>query len=254
MLKNLGIVEVTQQNSPLVNGRATAAVRRFAGQSLLEWVTRRMTDALLLDHVAVVASDSRCSQQLSDALPSDLSVFHCDAQHDAIARLAAVVRHYQPTAIVRVDLENPFVDPTMIDRLVSRAESYGFCDYMGYCSSRGGSFLLAKLGVLAEWCRADAVLLADQKATDLTERGHLTRFIYSRPDIFQLRLLPVPKPLDRNDLRLSLEVEEDWDHAQMILDALGPENLDWQQITHLLDEQPAIRERMAALNRELQEV
>jgi spore coat polysaccharide biosynthesis protein SpsF len=125
---------------------------------------------------------------------------------------------------------------------------------MGYCSTRGGSVLLAQLGMLAEWCRADAVLLADQKATDPAERNHLTRFIYSRPDVFQLRLLPIPKPLDRTDLRLLLEVEEDWEHAQLILDALGPENLDWQRITHLLDEQPAIRERMAALNRELQKV
>ena len=113
---------------------------------------------------------------------------------------------------------------------------------------------MAQLGVFAEWCRAEAVLLADQKATQITERSHLTRFIYSRPDVFQLRLLPVPKPLDRNDLRLSLKVEEDWDHAQLILDALGPENLDWQRIAHLLDEQPAIRERMAALNREMQMV
>lgn len=253
MLRNLGIVEVPSKNSSPNGGEHRVAVRRFAGQTLLEWVTRRMTEALLLDHVAVVA-DTEHAQQLTNSLPADLSVFVSDPEHDSVTRLAAAVRHYQPSAVVRVDLENPFIDPAMIDRLVSRAESYGCCDYMGYCSTRGGSALLAQLGVLAEWCRAEAVLLADQKATQITERSHLTRFIYSRPDIFQLRLLPVPKPLDRNDLRLSLKVEEDWEHAQLILDALGPENLDWQRIAHLLDEQPAIRERMAALNREVQMV
>jgi spore coat polysaccharide biosynthesis protein SpsF len=254
MLKNLGIVEVIPQNAVSAHSQETVAVRRFAGQSLLEWVTRRMTEALLLDHVAVVVPGAEQAQRLADWLPADMSVFVADPDADAISRLSAAVRQYQPAAIVRVDLENPFVDPAMIDRLVSRAESYGYCDYMGYCSTRGGSALLAQLGVLAEWCRADAVLLADEKATDPADRRHLTRFIYSRPEIFQLRLLPVPTPLDRHDLRLSLEVEEDWDHAQLILDALGPENLDWQRITNLLDEQPAIRERMAALNREMQEV
>lgn len=249
MLKNLGIVEVPSKNTTRHDGEHQVAVRRFAGKTLLEWVTRRMTEALLLDHVAVVA-DTEHAAQLTNSLPADLSVFVSDPEHDSVSRLAAAVRHYQPAAIVRVDLENAFIDPTMIDRLVTRAESYGCCDYMGYCSTRGGSALLAQLGVLAEWCRADAVLLADQKATQATERAHLTQFIYSRPDIFQLRLLPVPQPLDRNDLRLSLKLQEDWDHAQLILDALGPENLDWQRITHLLDEQPAIRERMAALNRE----
>ncbi len=253
MLKNLGIVEVPSKNHSPGGGGRRFAVRRFAGQTLLEWVTRRMTEALLLDHVAVV-TDSEHGSQLTNSLPVDLSLFISDPEHDSVTRLAAAVRHYQPGAIVRVDLEHPFIDPAMIDRLVARAESYGCCDYMGYCSTRGGSALLAQLGVLAEWCRADAVLLADQKATQTTERAHLTRFIYSRPDVFQLRLLPVPKPLDRSDLRLSLSVEEDWDHAQLILDALGPENLDWQRITDLLDEQPAIRERMATLNRETQMV
>jgi hypothetical protein len=47
---------------------------------------------------------------------------------------------------------------------------------------------------------------------------------------------------------LLLEVEEDWDHAQMILEALGPDNLDYQGIASLLNQHPGLRERMAALN------
>jgi spore coat polysaccharide biosynthesis protein SpsF len=254
MLRNLGIVEITPKNSPAARGEPNWAVRRFAGQSLLQWVTRRMTDALLLDHVAVVAQmteHSPANQRIVARRSVRVHQRLCRRCHHAIGRCRAALRTCgdRPCGSGK-----PFVDPAMIDRLVSRAESYGCCDYMGYCSTRGGSVLLAQLGMLAEWCRADAVLLADQKATDPAERNHLTRFIYSRPDIFQLRLLPIPKPLDRTDLRLLLEVEEDWEHAQLILDALGPENLDWQRITHLLDEQPAIRERMAALNRELQMV
>lgn len=39
---------------------------------------------------------------------------------------------------------------------------------------------------------------------------------------------------------------------QLILDALGPEFLDWQYIASLLDRQPRIRQRM--LDRNLAEV
>ena len=35
---------------------------------------------------------------------------------------------------------------------------------------------------------------------------------------------------------------------QTILDALGPDGLDWHRIASLLDQQPALRERMADLN------
>lgn len=248
MIKNLGIVEIPSLTSSAADPHPMLAARRFAGQSLLEWVARRTTDALLLDHVAVIVSGDQQAERLSQTLPADVSIYRAAPEKDAIARLAGAVRDYGAEAIVRVDVEHPFVDPTLIDRLVAKAESHRFCDYIGYCSTRGGTMLLAQLGILAEWCRADAVLLADRLASG-DERQHLTRFIYSRPDVFQLRLIPVPRPLDRDDLRLSLGVAEDWEHAQMILDALGPDNLDWQRIANLLDDQPEIRERMAALNR-----
>jgi spore coat polysaccharide biosynthesis protein SpsF len=137
----------------------------------------------------------------------------------------------------------------MIDRLVAKAESYRFCDYMSYCSSHGKPALLARIGLLAEWCKAEAVYRADQLADRPDDRQDVCRFMHSHPELFQLRLVPVPERLDREDVRLLIEFEEDWDHAQMILEALGPDNLDYQGIADLLDQHPGIRARMAALNR-----
>ena len=45
------------------------------------------------------------------------------------------------------------------------------------------------------------------------------------------------------------ELLEDWDHALAIYDALGPEAFEWQRIAGFLNHQPAMRKRMAALNR-----
>ncbi|HZZ28429.1 MAG TPA: hypothetical protein VFE46_10545 [Pirellulales bacterium] len=64
-----------------------------------------------------------------------------------------------------------------------------------------------------------------------------------------MRLIPAPQGLDRDDVRLTIGSEEDWEHAQAIFEALGPEQLDYQRIAGLLDHQPALRQRMAALNR-----
>ncbi len=64
-----------------------------------------------------------------------------------------------------------------------------------------------------------------------------------------MRLIPVPQELDRDDVRLTIGGEEDWEHAQTIFEALGPEQLDYLRIAQLLDHQPALRKRMEALNR-----
>ena len=248
MLKTLGVVEVYAGSDIPDHSRECISARRFGSHSLLEWVTRRMTDALMLEHVVVITCGDDYARQITRRVPSDVSVFAASESFDPVGRFAAALNAYEADAVVRVTLDNPFVDPVLIDRLVAKAESYHYCDYMSYCSARGKPALMAKIGVLAEWCKASAVHRADELASDRHERSDVCRFLHSHPELFQLRLVPVPTPLDREDVRLLLEVEEDWDHAHMILDALGPENLDYQGIASLLNEHPGLRKRMAALN------
>ena len=87
------------------------------------------------------------------------------------------------------------------------------------------------------------------RARSQFDREHVTRYLYSHPEKFNLRLIPAPTEIDREDVRLTVDLDEDWDHALAIYEALGPERLDWQRIARLLDHQPALRSRMAALNR-----
>jgi spore coat polysaccharide biosynthesis protein SpsF len=175
-------------------------------------------------------------------------VFHA-AEEDALGRFAAAVRHFECAAADRLTVSQPFVDPILIDRLIALVASGNSCDYATFALSEGRPVTQANLGVFAEWCRGEAVLLADRLARREHERADATQFLHTHPEIFAIRLFPVPPQLDRDDVRLAIQDEEDWEHVQLILDALGPESLDWQFITALLDRQPTIRERMAHRNR-----
>jgi spore coat polysaccharide biosynthesis protein SpsF (cytidylyltransferase family) len=95
---------------------------------------------------------------------------------------------------------------------------------------------------------------ADRRASDPRDRHSVTRYICSHPEEFRTTLIPVPTPLDRDDMRLKIDSQEDWEHAQEILEAIGHEQLDWQWIAGFLHHQPALRERMAVLNREAAQV
>jgi spore coat polysaccharide biosynthesis protein SpsF len=247
----LGIVEVQpaieglSDKSPL----AGMARRRFGGKTLLEWVVRRMSDAERLDGVVVLAGDDSFSKSLVAHCPTDVRVFHA-TEADPLGRLAAAVRHFQSSAVLRLSVSQPFVDPILIDRLLALVASNHSCDYASFALADGRPVIESKLGVFAEWCRGEAVLLANRLARHDHERADATRFLHSHPEIFAIRLFPVPGQLDRDDVRLAIQDEEDWEHVQLILDALGPESLDWQYITALIDRQPTIRERMARRNRQ----
>jgi spore coat polysaccharide biosynthesis protein SpsF (cytidylyltransferase family) len=81
------------------------------------------------------------------------------------------------------------------------------------------------------------------------ERHDIGLYVRSHPERFALRLVALPAELDRADLRLALRHQDDWDHAEQIVEALGDEDLDWQRIVSLLQRQPHLRHRMEALNR-----
>ncbi len=244
MLRNLGVVQVY---SHLPRFRANA-MRRIGGRSLLEWVVRRVTDAMRLDGVIVADCEPDEGGAVNRLVPSDVPVFRGGGK-DALDRFTKSLEEYPAEGVVRVRGDNFFVDPALIDRLVTTAESHPNCDYVGYCSRDGRPAILSPASVYAEWFRTSALRRANRLARDELDREHVTRYLYSHPEQFNIRLTPAPTEIDREDVRLTVDIEEDWDHALAIYEALGPERLDWQRIASLLDHQPALRSRMAALNR-----
>ncbi len=244
MLQTLGIVQACF-DSPRFRCNVN---RKLGGRSLLGWVVRRVTDSIRLDGVIVVARDTAEHRFIADLVPPDVPVF-VGNEPNASQRFARALDEYPAEAVVRVRGDNPFIDPALIDRLVTTAEAHPACDYVSYCSRDGRPAILSPVGVYAEWFRGAALRRAAGATGNTADHEHVTRYIYSHPEKFNLRLIPAPAEIDRDDVRLTVDIEEDWEHALAIYDALGPESLDWQRIADLLDHQPALRRRMAALNR-----
>lgn len=242
-MKTLGIVQV-EGHEPF---RGNTRSRKLAGMSLLEWVVRRTTESQQLDKVVVVTGEGH-REEVAASVPSDISLF-VGKQNDHLGQFCEAVDEYDPENVVRISMDNAFTDPALIDRLVTTANARPGLDYIGYRASNGLPALFCPVGVFSEWFTADALQRADRESTDPRERNEISRYIQSHPELFQIRLIPAPEALDRDDLRLQVDSSEDWEHAEAICEALSPDNLDWQGITQFLEHQPRLRKRMATLNR-----
>ncbi|PHR96058.1 MAG: hypothetical protein COA78_29190 [Blastopirellula sp.] len=254
MMKNLAIVQIDaqMQQSPYfshprkVNSHSLAS-RRFAGKPLAEWLVRRVSDAHHVDGVIVVVQESDEQQHITQLIPNDIPVF-VSSKADPLARFVDAMQAYPSEGVIRVSIENPFVDPTLIDRLIITSQEHRNCDYIGYCTETGQSALESSLGFFAEWYQSKAITRAERESKSAGERFDIGRALLDYPEIFQLRLLPVPEQLNREDVRLSVCGDEDWEHSLEILEALGADSLDWQEVIQLLHQQPQLRGRMAQLN------
>jgi len=239
------------------------AARRFGDQPLLTWIVRRISHAQQISRV-VVLGDSSLNQHRTMVENAGVQMI-ASAAVDPLSRLAAAVQQISqqhlaagtapPQGYIRVSIDSPFVDPALLDGLAIQGAAHSDVDYISY-RTMARNTSLARLGLAGEWFRSSAVMQADREASS-GQREEPLQYIYSRADLFQLRLLAAPQALDQGDLRLAVKTPEDWDHMQAIREALEAgasspavdrENVGWRQINALLNQQCGIRKRMAELN------
>jgi spore coat polysaccharide biosynthesis protein SpsF len=234
MAKTLGVVQLP--SSEMTNTRQAnhTMPRRFGGKPLLEWVVRRVSDAQHIDNVCVLTDNATSANVLQQLVPTNVQIIIGNGSHEINHLLqAAEVMHAD--FMVRVLLSQPFIDPVLLDRLIVSA-SGPKSDYACYCSDQRPLNAKRQTGLVADWFRTSALREANRGVVthDLADAA---TFMLARPDRFNIRLCQLPVLLQSENERLSLQSADDWEQAYAIVDALGTDRLDWQNIVGLLQNQ-----------------
>jgi len=243
MLATLGIVEL----SPRALHGTVKPDRKLGGHSWLELAVRRVTDCLNLSRVVVPLGAGAELAALQPLIPPDVPLVVTHAR-DALGRHLASLTEHPALAVVRIRLDHPYFDPALADRLVTAAAGSPGCDYAGYRLRDGRPAASHAQGLCVEWLNATALKQVGREAIRTADRERVSSYLTTRPERFRLLFLELPGDLERDDLRFAIDNEEDWDHAQEIYEALGPDGLDPWLIDRLVRQQPQLRERMTVLN------
>ncbi len=223
--------------------------RRIGDMPVLHWVLRRLSEAQQLDRLVLLTGKDAQSESILGLVPPDVAVYR-SARPDLLGRLDALLAHMPSQAVVLVPADTPFVDPALVDRLVTEAAEHPECDYICYAGADGRPLDPETVGLFGQWVRAEVLRRLHQRLTASEDRQHpIRRYLLSHSGVYVLRLLTLPRPVRAQELRLRMQWAEDWEHLQAIYEALGPDQLDWAHIVQLLEDQPEIRRQMAQLNR-----
>ncbi|MBA2115610.1 cytidylyltransferase domain-containing protein [Bremerella alba] len=254
-MKNLAIVQIddeimlapgSHQDASLTPSKLAA--RKLNSTPLIEWLVRRISEAELIEGIVVVMPDQPQYRDLVSLIPLDIPC-HLSKKETPLARLADASRQYPSDSIVRIPLETPFCDPVLIDRLSITAQMRSDKDYVGYCLEDGCPASQSSIGLFSEWIRSEALEKASREVKSKADAYRVDTSFLNYPELFSLELLPVPASLNRTDLRFSVANDEDWEELLAIVDALGAETLQWQDVVQIIDAQPPIRQRMAKRNK-----
>ena len=111
---------------------------------------------------------------------------------------------------IRVCSDNPFLRPETFNTFFAE---HNFCpaDYIAYGFADGRPTIKSHLGLYSELTTIDALRRAAVSTQEKLYIEHVTIYLYTHPEKFKVRLLPLPAELEgRFDLRVTLDTMEDF--------------------------------------------
>ncbi len=230
MLKTLGIVK----GALLTDRQRRHLARRLEGKSVLEWVVRQMTDCELLNGVVVLADEGPDGETVRKLAPADVPVFSSDTQ-DTVTLLQKTLERFPLESFLFIGADWPFLDPTLIDRLVRAAMQEPHCDYAAYQFTNEIFSPGRPYGLFPEWYRSDSIRGISDQITDPVHRQLPGSYFLDNQKRYTVELLPVPADLDQQEtIRHTFDDEADWDVILDLHDALKLDALDSRRVGNLL--------------------
>jgi len=133
---------------------------------------------------------------------------------DVLERYCLAIRKYSINRVIRATGDNPFVFADAAISINAEASSLN-TDYAGYTNLPYGA------GV--ESVSASALLRAAEQANLPSEREHVCPYLYNHPELFSIYRPVAPACWHYPDIRVTVDTQEDYDHAVELYSALNNE-------------------------------
>lgn len=209
------------------------------GEPMLARQVERLQRCRTIDRLLLATSTDA-----ADDAPADLAArigIDCfrGSLDDVLDRIHAAASGRGADQIVRLTGDCPLADPALIDRLVEMHVAGGYDHSCNTLTPRWPD------GLDAEVMRAEVLETAWREAVLPSDREHVTRFIYTRPERFRLGSLV--GDADLSDQRWTVDTPEDLAMVRAVYAALYPANpaFGTGEILAFL----AVHPEVAALNR-----
>jgi spore coat polysaccharide biosynthesis protein SpsF len=220
-----GIILQARMASSRLPGKALAHV---GSRSILEHCLRRLCEGR--DAMVVLATTVNREDDALDEVAERLGVpaFRGDAA-DVLGRFAAAASHFGLDPVIRATADNPVVDMDAAWRAL-RALRESDADYV--CEDG------LPIGAGVEGITYAALSRSAMAAQQPYDREHVTTYVKSQPQSFRIVTRRAPAPLQRPDLRLTVDTAADLEHVRAIFAGLETEMPTLRRVIEVARELP----------------
>jgi spore coat polysaccharide biosynthesis protein SpsF len=207
-------------------------IKEIAGKPMLFHVLRRVQNAELVSRVILATTTHPSDKILANIAKVAGAEAYLGSADDVLDRYYQAAKQFNAAKIVRVTADCPVIDPSIIDSVI-RKFSKTKCDYASNAST-----LPEGLGV--EVFTFDALKKAWTEAKLMSEREHVSPYIWKNPRLF--KLAEVKGKPNFSHLRLTVDYEVDLKFVAKLYRHLFELNpyFGYRDILSLLDQYPKL--------------
>ncbi len=196
MSGTIGVI-LARMGSTRLPGKAQAEI---GGRSVLEHIIRNLKRSVFLDDIVLATTELAEDDVLIEIAERCGIPVHRGPVDDVLGRVAGAVADFEGDGVIVAYGDNPLVSEEIADVLVAFREREDL-DHAFMPGLPGGADLSA--------FSRSAIVAADAEARLDIEREHVNAFIVERPDRFRVGRLAPPLHLNRPELRLTLDTDDD---------------------------------------------
>ena len=210
----------------------------IAGKPLLGHVIERTRASRLVNSIVLATTRNSADEALRKLADNYEITSYAGSGEDVLDRYYQAATQHKSEIIVRITADDPFKDPEVIDEVVQPLLEFPALDYVS--NTLAPSY---PEGLDVEAFRYSALEKAWNEARLMSEREHVTPYIWNNPERFQLKNVSLAQ--DMSALRWTLDYEQDLEFARAVYGRLyRGQVFRMLEILRLLKEHP----ELAAIN------
>ncbi len=203
---------------------------RLHGMTLLEWLSRRLSESMLLDKIIITGSAEYLSKVQSCSLGG--TCWMPSPHKDAARRAYDIAQRTDAEWLLFANINSPLIDPSLTDRMISQAWKNPAADYVGYVGADREDVGAQTYGLTGQLCSVDAVAkIVDLQISHCEDVPRAIRF--ELPTL-QMRLLPLPDTLSKSRKRFAINNYHDIDQVEVYLEN-DSEDVSWQRLLQIAE-------------------
>jgi len=209
-------------------------LKEVCNRPLLYHVVSRLRHSRKIDRLVVATSIRQPDDDVAAFCEQQSVSCFRGSEDDVLDRYYNAARRYAAETVVRITADCPLIDPVVLDEIIEAYQKTG-CDY--------ASNTLARTypdGLDVEVFSFEALKKAWQEAILVSEREHVTPYIWKNPDRFKIH--QVKEKIDRSSLRWTVDEPEDLEFIRRIYSYLYRPGRIFlmREVLELLEERPEL--------------